>query len=62
VTLIAIILVAFSVGFGGGWGVENWKDGAEIALAVSAKERVESSNEILESANANCTTDIEGVR
>lgn len=61
-TLIAIILIAFFVGFGGGWGVKGWKDGAEIALAVSAKERVESRNAILQSANANCATDIEGVK
>lgn len=61
-SLIAIILASLIVGFGGGWGVKGWKDGTEIALAVSAKERVESRNAILVTANANCATDIEGVR
>jgi hypothetical protein len=60
--LIAIILASLIVGFGGGWGVKGWEDGTEIALAVSAKERVESRNSILESANRNCATDIEGVK
>jgi hypothetical protein len=62
VTLIAIILIAFSIGFGGGWGVKGWKDGADVARAVSEKEKVESRNAILQTANANCATDIEGVR
>jgi hypothetical protein len=62
VTLIVIILIAFSIGFGGGWGVKGWKDGADVARAVSEKEKVESRNAILQTANANCATDIEGVR
>lgn len=61
-TLIASILASLIVGFGGGWGVKGWKDGAEIALAVQAKERVESRNAILQTANSNCATDIEGVK
>lgn len=60
--LIAIIVVSVLVGFGSGWGVKGWKDGAEVALAVSAKEKVESRNAILEAANTSCATDIEGVR
>lgn len=61
-TLIAIILIAFSVGFGGGWVVKNWKDGAEIALVNSQKADLESQNSILVTANTNCATDIEGVK
>ena len=57
---IIIAVVIALIGFGGGWGVKGWKDGTEIALAGSAKERVESRNSSLQSANANCATDIEG--
>lgn len=56
------IAVAVVIGFGGGWGVKGWKDGAEIALAVAAKEKVESRNAILDAANTSCATDIQGVR
>lgn len=59
---IIIAAVIAVVSFGSGWGVKGWKDGAEVSLAVSAKEKVESRNAILEAANANCATDIEGVR
>jgi hypothetical protein len=62
VTLIAIILIAFSIGFGGGWGVKGWKDGAEVALAESAKDKAESRSAMLETANGECQTDIAGVR
>ena len=43
-------------------GASSWKDGAEVALAVSAKEKVESRNALLESASTSCTTDIDGVK
>jgi hypothetical protein len=59
---IIIALVIALVGFGGGWGVKGWKDGATVAQANSDKERVESKNAILETANGNCATDIEGVK
>jgi hypothetical protein len=66
VQLIAIYAIAaaviFSAGFGAGWGVKGWKDGAEVAHAVSEKEKVESHNAILQTANNNCATDIDGVR
>jgi hypothetical protein len=57
-----IVALIFIAGFGGGWGVKGWKDGAEVAHAVSEKEKVESHNAILQTANANCATDIDGVR
>ncbi|PTR05357.1 hypothetical protein C8R32_12321 [Nitrosospira sp. Nsp5] len=60
--LIIGAVALIPVGFGGGCGVKGWKDGAEVALAVCAKEKVESRNAILVAANANCATDIEGVR
>ena len=50
------------VGFGSGWLIKDWKDGADVALAVVAKEKVESRNAILEAANTNCATDIKGVK
>jgi hypothetical protein len=66
VPLIAIYAIVaaviFSAGFVTGWGVKGWKDGAEVAHAVSEKEKVESHNAILQTVNANCATDIEGVR
>ena len=60
--LIIGAVALIPVGFSGGWGVKGWKDGVEVALAVCAKEKVESRNAILVAANANCVTDIEGVR
>ncbi|WP_176759957.1 MULTISPECIES: hypothetical protein [Nitrosospira] len=42
--------------------MKDWKDGAEVALAVAAKEKVESRNAILEAANTSCATDIKGVK
>jgi hypothetical protein len=63
IAIEALIAAAiFLAGFGGGWGVKGWKDGAEVARAVAEKEKVESRNAILQTANANCATDIEGVR
>jgi hypothetical protein len=63
IAIYAIVAaVIFGAGFGTGWGVKGWKDGAEVARAVSEKERVESHNAILQTANANCATDIEGVK
>jgi hypothetical protein len=63
IAIYAIVAaVIFSAGFGTGWGVKGWKDGAEVARAVSEKEKVESRNAILQTANSNCATDIEGVR
>jgi hypothetical protein len=59
---IIIALVIALVGFGGGWGVKGWKDGATVAQANSDKEKVESKNAILVTANGNCATDIEGVK
>lgn len=56
----AITLIV--IGFGGGWLIKDWKDGAKVVLAVAAKEKVESRNAILEAANTNCPTDIEGVK
>lgn len=56
----AITLIV--IGFGGGWLIKDWRDGAEVVLAVAAKEKVESRNAILEAANTSCATDIEGVR
>lgn len=59
---IIIALVIALVGFGGGWGVKGWKDGATIEKAESDKKAVESRNAILVTANSNCATDIEGVK
>lgn len=56
------IVISLLVGFGGGWGVKGWKDGAGIALANSEKAAVESKNAILVTANGNCATDIDGVK
>lgn len=55
---VALILV----GFGGGWGVKDWKDGAQIALVNSQKAALESRNGQLVASNDRCATDIEGVR
>lgn len=60
--LFGMLLAAALVGAGGGWLIKDWKDGAEVAIAKSEKERVESRNAILVAANTSCTTDIEGVR
>lgn len=27
-------IALFAVGFGSGWGVKGWKDGAEVALVI----------------------------
>lgn len=63
IALIALIVgVSALVGFGSGWGVKGWKDGAHVAKVESAKEAVESTNAILQTANSNCATDIEGVK
>jgi hypothetical protein len=63
IAIYAIVAaVIFSAGFGAGWGVKGWKDGAEVALAESAKDKAESRSAILETANGECQTDIEGVR
>ncbi|PTR05369.1 hypothetical protein C8R32_12333 [Nitrosospira sp. Nsp5] len=62
VGLIIGAVVLILVSFGGGWAVKDWKDGAEVALAVAAKEKVESRNAILEAANTSCATDIKGVK
>lgn len=60
--LFGMLLAAALVGAGGGWLIKDWKDGAEVALAVAAKEKVESRNAILVAENTRCATDIEGVR
>ncbi|SHL42324.1 hypothetical protein SAMN05216428_102357 [Nitrosospira sp. Nsp11] len=60
--LILAFLAVFAVGNISGGVIMHWKSGAEVALAVSDKEKVESRNSILEAANGNCATDIEGVR
>jgi hypothetical protein len=62
VTLIAIILASLLAGFGGGWVVKDWKDGADIALIKSEKQTLTDRNAILENANGQCQTDIAGVR
>ena len=31
------------IGFGGGWGVKHWKDGAEIALVNSQNSLMRAS-------------------
>jgi hypothetical protein len=63
IAIYAIVAaVIFSAGFGAGWVVKDWKDGAEVAHAVSEKEKVESHNAILQTANENCASDIAGVR
>jgi hypothetical protein len=60
--LFAIILISFLGGFGGGWLVKDWKDGAEVAVAKSEKKEVESHNAILTTANDTCKTDIDAVQ
>jgi hypothetical protein len=63
IALIALIIgVSALVGFGGGWGVKGWKDGATVAEVKSQKAAVESRNAELQTANAGCATDIEGVK
>lgn len=57
-----IAAIIFAVGAGSGWAVKSWKDGAQIALVNSQKDELESRNAILETANGNCATDIEGVK
>lgn len=53
--LFAIIIASLLAGFGGGWMIKDWKDGAEIA-------RLNSVNSIMSAANQRCETDIETVR
>ncbi len=62
--LILAILIAVSVlvGFGGGWGVKGWKDGAAITTIKAEKAGIESENAILQAANGKCTTDIKDVQ
>jgi|GEM_PF-2505857 len=60
--LIAIILGSLAVGFGSGWGVKGWKDGATVERAQSEQRQVEDKNAILATANSGCATDIEGVK
>jgi hypothetical protein len=55
VVLLAIIAASLFVGFGGGWMVNDWRNGEEIA-------RLESRSSFAESANQQCETDIAGVR
>jgi hypothetical protein len=63
IAIYAIVAgVILSVGFGIGWGVKGWKDGAEVARAVSEKEKVEARNSILSDANDQCQTNIESVK
>lgn len=56
--LMFVILIALgsaTVGFGGGWAVKGWKDGAEVA-------RVESRDAVLTTANEQCGIDVEDVQ
>lgn len=53
--LIAIILASLLAGFGSGWMIKDWKDGAEIA-------QLTTRNSIMSAANQRCETDIEAVR
>lgn len=54
--IVAIIaLVSAVTGFGGGWAVKGWKDGAEVA-------RVESRDAVLTTANEQCGIDVEDVQ
>ncbi|SCX77179.1 hypothetical protein [Nitrosospira sp. Nsp13] len=55
---VALLLV----GFGGGWGLKGWKDGAEVTLVNSQKDAIKVRNDVLVSENAQCVIDIEGVR
>jgi hypothetical protein len=50
-----IAAIIFAAGVGTGWAVKDWKDGAEIA-------RLESREAVATQANAQCATDIEGVK
>jgi hypothetical protein len=53
--LLGIILASCAIGFGGGWMVNDWRNGEEIA-------RLESRSSFAESANQQCETDIADVR
>lgn len=53
--LLAIIAASLFVGFGGGWMVNDWRNGEEIA-------RLESRSAVAESSNQQCETDIADVR
>lgn len=53
--LLAIIAASLFVGFGGGWMVNGWRNGEEIA-------RLESRSAVAESSNQQCETDIADVR
>jgi hypothetical protein len=53
--LFAIILTSCLVGFGGGWMVNDWRNGEEIA-------RLESRSAVAEANNQQCETDIADVR
>lgn len=61
-TLAIALLIAALIGFGSGWGVKGWKDGAEVALVNSQKDALKVRNDVLVSENAQCVIDIEGVR
>jgi hypothetical protein len=60
--LAILIPVAALAGFGTGWKVKDWKDKAQIALALSAQDRLQTRNAVLMSENGQCKTDIESVR
>jgi hypothetical protein len=60
--LVGALLAAVLLGFGGGWGVKGWKDGATVEIAKSEQRQVEDKNAILVTANSGCATDIEGVK
>jgi hypothetical protein len=53
--IVIIIAVSLLVGFGSGWGVKGWKDGAHIA-------KIESRDSVLTAANDRCDIDIDDVR
>ena len=56
------ILISVAIGFGGGWLVKDWKDGAQIALIKSEKQSLKERTDTLVASNNRCATDIESVR
>lgn len=60
--LAASLLVALAVGFGGGWTINGWRLGAEVARLEGAVETQKQSIETLQGANTRCVASVGEVR
>lgn len=50
--ILAIIAASLLIGFGGGWMVNDWRNGAEI-------QRLQSRDAVLAAANDQCAVDVQ---